>query len=235
MSYCVNCGVELDRSATKCALCSAPVVNPFEPVPDTSAMPYSDRLVIPPKVRRRYVAFIISMVLLIPNTVCLLVNFLFPSHGAWSLYLAASSALAWALFVFPFLIKRPHRLVLTTIDTAATLLYVYFFYALLNDERSWFYNLAVPLIVLLFVNVFFIFYWMSRNKRKWPYVVSVVLTELSLYSLCADMVINHFLNGKVTVGVSLIIVLSCLSLIAFFITVARNHRLRAWLSRKFFV
>ena len=30
MSYCVNCGVELDPSAKKCALCSAPVYNPKE-------------------------------------------------------------------------------------------------------------------------------------------------------------------------------------------------------------
>ena len=28
MSYCVNCGVELDNSAKKCALCATPVVNP---------------------------------------------------------------------------------------------------------------------------------------------------------------------------------------------------------------
>ena len=28
MSYCVNCGVELDASATKCPLCDTPVYNP---------------------------------------------------------------------------------------------------------------------------------------------------------------------------------------------------------------
>ena len=28
MSYCVNCGVELDDSAKKCALCDTPVINP---------------------------------------------------------------------------------------------------------------------------------------------------------------------------------------------------------------
>ena len=234
MSYCVNCGVELDKSATKCALCSAPVVNPFEPVPDSSVMPYSERLVIPPKVRRRYVAFIISMVLLIPNIVCLFINFLFPSTGVWAVYVAASSALAWSLFVFPFLIKRPHRLVLTTIDTVATLAYVYFFYAF-PHEKGWYPNLAVPLILLLFFNVFFFLYWTSRQKRAWPYIVSVILTELSLYSLCADMIFNRYYNGKITVGVSLIVVLSCVALIGFFVTVARNHRLRAWLSRKFFV
>ena len=234
MSYCVNCGVELDKSAVKCALCSAPVINPFEPAPETAAMPYSDRLVIPPKVRRRYVAFIISMVMLIPNIVCVVVNALFPSTGPWALYVAASSTLAWTLFVFPFLIKRPHRLVLTTIDTGATLSYVYFFYAFLHEE-GWFACLAVPLILMLFVNVFFLLLWNSKKKRSWPYIVTAILTEISFYSIFADAAFNRYYNGSISVGVSLIIVLSCASLAVFFITVARNSRLRAWLTRKFFV
>ena len=32
MSYCVNCGVELDPSAGICPLCHTPVVNPGRPV-----------------------------------------------------------------------------------------------------------------------------------------------------------------------------------------------------------
>ena len=30
MSYCVNCGVELDASAEECPLCNTPVLNPRE-------------------------------------------------------------------------------------------------------------------------------------------------------------------------------------------------------------
>ena len=32
MSYCVNCGVELDSTASFCPLCRTPVVNPRQPV-----------------------------------------------------------------------------------------------------------------------------------------------------------------------------------------------------------
>ena len=38
MSYCVNCGVELDPSAGICPLCHTPVVNPGRPV-DEEAPP----------------------------------------------------------------------------------------------------------------------------------------------------------------------------------------------------
>ncbi|NLO46365.1 MAG: hypothetical protein GX107_07745 [Clostridiales bacterium] len=233
MSYCVNCGVELDKSAVKCVLCSAPVINPFEP-PDSAVMPYSDRLVIPPKVRRRYAAFIISMVLLIPNIVCLVTNILFPSTGAWAIYLAASTALVWILFVFPFLIKKPHRLFITTVDAAATLAYVYFFYAFLH-EKGWFAFLAVPLIIMLYFNVFFLLFWTAKKKRRQPYIITAILAEISLYSLFADALFNRYYSGRFSVGVSVIIVLCCAALMAFFIVVAKNYRLRAWLTGKFFV
>ena len=36
MSYCVNCGVELDVSAHACPLCGTPVVNPRCPVDETA-------------------------------------------------------------------------------------------------------------------------------------------------------------------------------------------------------
>lgn len=38
MSYCVNCGVELDSTASFCPLCRTPVVNPRQPV-DTGSPP----------------------------------------------------------------------------------------------------------------------------------------------------------------------------------------------------
>ena len=40
MSYCVNCGVELDSTASFCPLCRTPVVNPRQPV-DTGSPPPS--------------------------------------------------------------------------------------------------------------------------------------------------------------------------------------------------
>ncbi|MEI6580111.1 MAG: hypothetical protein WCN92_11725, partial [Eubacteriales bacterium] len=109
MSYCVNCGVELDKSAEKCALCSAPVINPLEfERYKTSPTPYPDKVVLPAGVRRRYVAFILSMVVLIPNIVCGLTNFLLPETGHWAVYVISSSALAWVLLIQPFLWKKAY-------------------------------------------------------------------------------------------------------------------------------
>ena len=43
MSYCVNCGVELDPSAGICPLCHTPVVNPGRPVDEEAPPPFPTR------------------------------------------------------------------------------------------------------------------------------------------------------------------------------------------------
>ena len=60
MSYCVNCGVELDKDAAKCPLCQTPVVNPVCPVDTTIPpnFPVERREVEP--VNRREAAVLLS-------------------------------------------------------------------------------------------------------------------------------------------------------------------------------
>ena len=39
MSYCVNCGVELDKTCSVCPLCNTKVINPNQPVNTVSPKP----------------------------------------------------------------------------------------------------------------------------------------------------------------------------------------------------
>ena len=58
MSYCVNCGVELDASAKQCALCGTPVYHPDKPPVEATeaALPFSPVPVIPEGVKKRFIA-----------------------------------------------------------------------------------------------------------------------------------------------------------------------------------
>ena len=46
MSYCVNCGVELEKSEKKCPLCGVEVINPAQPPEDKEPRqrPYPNRI-----------------------------------------------------------------------------------------------------------------------------------------------------------------------------------------------
>ena len=69
MSYCVNCGVELDASAEKCVLCNTPVLNPNLKAEDKPESPFAMESHIPKSISRKFVAYIVSVVMFIPNVV----------------------------------------------------------------------------------------------------------------------------------------------------------------------
>lgn len=236
MSYCVNCGVELDKSALKCALCGTPVINPSELGKFMQApSPYPDKVVLPAGVRRRYIAFLLSMVVLIPNIVCGVINILFPSTGIWAVYVISTSTLAWVLFIHPFLWKKIHPYTIIASDAVAAAFYIYVFYAVVSEEKSWFFKVAMPLLLLLEAILLLTTYWLKKKKRDWPDITIVVLSEIIVYSIFSDLLLHLFITGSLAVSVSIIIALSCLALIGFFISVKNNRRLRAWLGRKFFI
>lgn len=234
MSYCVSCGVELDKSAEKCALCDTVVINPnIRETDEPPEPPYPERIVIPKGVRRRYVAFLVSIVFLIPNLVSVLINVLFPQSGMWSVYVVATSALVWFLFVFPLLLKRSRPYLLLIVDTIASLLYIYVFYEM-HRQNAWFFQVALPLVLMFFFICLFSLKWLSKD-RDWVHIAIVVLAEIAIFSILTDFIINRFYQTGHVIMVSIVIAASCLALIAFFLFVSKNKRFRAWLSRKFFV
>ena len=232
MSYCVNCGVELDSSAKKCALCDTPVQNPAtqSAAPEP---PYPAKFAIPSSVSKKYVAFILSVIILIPNAVCLVTNLLMPHTGNWSLYVISSSLLAWIFAVLPLMFKKINPYFTLAVDTLAALAYEYVFYSEYK-EAGWFLKLAAPLTVVLalFCTVFIM--WARKAPRgKLPYTV-VILTDVAIYSLVTDALISSFRGNDRLFFVSIIISVSCICFALFAYIVEKNERFKAWLSRRMY-
>lgn len=234
MSYCVNCGVELDNSAKKCPLCSTPVINPNAENTEKAVLPFPERVDIPESVNRRFTAFIITMVMLIPNIVCLLVNIIFFKESQWALLVNSTSLLVWALFVLPFLWKKLRGWVTVIIDAAFVIGYAYVFYYL-DDSTGWFQYCALPIIIILAFLVGFIIEWKRYFKPGWPVLMITLMTELIIASISSELILRNYLFSAPAVKVSLIISACCVALIAFFIAVATNKRLQLWMGRRFFV
>lgn len=235
MAYCVNCGVELDESATKCALCDTPVLHPFVKKEENEAIaPYSNKQYIPKTTSKRYVAFMITIVLLIPNVICAIANVIFPETGNWSLYLNSTSFLVFILFISPFLYKKVYPYLLIFLDAISILLYVYFFYSMYH-ERRWFFHVCVPLVIALDISVTIFYTWCNAQKRDWPYIVINLLTIFSIYSIFTEVLFDLYYQTGYYVKYSLIILVSSICLIAFFLFVAKNKRFRSWLSKRMFV
>ncbi len=234
MSYCVNCGVELDETVKKCPLCSTEVYNPNIKKESEKPLPYPKDTEIPEPVRKRFVAFIISMVMLIPNLVCLLTNLLIDRSTMWTWWVNSTSILVWVIFIFPFLLKRKRAWFIVLTDALAILGYAYVF-NVLEKKSGWFQYCAVPLILIFALLIGFFIEWRRRIKPGWPTQCIVFFIELIIASVSTEMFLTLYLDGFVDLSVSLIISASCLAVIFFFITVATNKKLQSWIGRKFFV
>ena len=131
--------------------------------------------------------------------------------------------------------EKPRPLVLWLLDTLAGTLYTWLYYVVGWGPRGWFLHLGLPLILGLSVISLFMISWLGRKRRDWPHVSIAVLAEITLYAVYADVLFSLYQHTGRPLQYSLVIAVCCLALMAFFIAVARNKRLRAWLSRKFFI
>ena len=71
MSYCVNCGVELDASLRECPLCHTPVINPVEAGKEFPPSPYPVNKGQVEVVKRKDLGILLSVVLIATGGTCL--------------------------------------------------------------------------------------------------------------------------------------------------------------------
>ena len=168
MSYCVNCGVELDKSAKKCALCGTRVINPNEPQKKENAeqTPFSEKPFVPAEIKRRFVAYVITMVMLIPNIVCTFLNAIIYKGSFWSFYVSTTSFLLWVLFVFPFYTKKLRPYLMWFLDTLGVCAYVFFFFVMgYEGKEKWYFSTALPIILSAAALTLFFMLWIRRKKQ----------------------------------------------------------------------
>lgn len=237
MSYCVHCGVELDASAKKCALCGTPVLDPNTVLPQPQPIsPFAETPFVPKSMHRQFVAYVISIVLLIPNIVCSLANAIFYADGFWSFYINATSFLIWVVFVLPFFTKKLRPYLMWAFDTAAVSFYIFFFFVMRYETKAgWYYKSALPIVLLLALQVLFYMIWVRRKKRHWVLQAAVIdfLAGLAALVIGSILQINHNYTKAFYVGT--IVFISCIVLLAFLIYCYSSKHMRAWLSKKFYV
>ena len=74
----------------------------------------------------------------------------------------------------------------------------------------------------------------KKTKRK-SIRTAAVLGAINIISFVAEICASTFFLGRLQITVSLVVTACCLSLMIFFIVLAKSKRLDAWVSRKFFM
>ena len=232
MSYCVNCGVELEKSCKACPLCDTPVINPKEK-PDEKAIPaYPEDVSIPKSTKKLYISFVFSFAILIPSLVLIILNAFIFGNPVLK-YIISGFVVAWIWFIFPLLWKKPIPSVLVAIDALALMAYFYL-YRFGGDDSGWVYGIAMPVVIILWaiVNIFLL--WL-RKKRSKSAISVAVLGAINVMTFVSEIAISLFLTNTPQIIVSLVMTACCVSLMIFFIVLEKSKRMKAWLERKIFL
>lgn len=239
MSYCVNCGVELDVSARKCALCGTAVYNPNKTEGEQKAVlhPFSDHIYLPeelsPYGRKKLVLAIVTTVMAIPNLVCILLNLTLFKESPWSLGVISGSLFVWSAFVLPFATKKPRPYILWAADSVLACLNVFTF-LWLYGKLDLFLSCLLPVVASCSICVLAYMLW-YRKKRHIILKIAFVFLALSLALLSSGIILNF--AGVFTYGteIGIICFVSLLAVACFFFYCYSSKTIRRWASKRFFL
>lgn len=231
MSYCVNCGVELDASAKACPLCNTPVWNPNEIPKMATVTPFPKEKAQVEEIRRADLGWLVSMVTLATAVTCGLLNWLVFPKNMWSLAVIGACVLLWVI-LFPLVIYHkwtPYLYIL--LDGAAMVLYL-FMIAKMVGKYAWFDGLGVP-IVLYSTAVLELLTFAGRKFPK-GILTGGLYFFTAVGALCVgiELIIDDFLEGPISLGWSAVVFTVCLIIDIAIITTLSRRRLRDAVRRR---
>jgi len=231
MSYCVNCGVELEAAARHCPLCQTKISNPKQPRDPDAVPTFPSDTYTRTERENRLLSFILySCLFLLPMAVCLTINLVIDSELTWAAYALPGIALIW-LFIFPpLIIKRHTALISLIIDTVSLLacLRLFEWLSLRGDPgmTPWFFPLAAPIVVSIAALALILMLSVQQYRTSFWNVVSLLLALISLLCIVLEIVTDLRLTGKVHLQWSLLVVAPCVVLSMLCMVVSRKRRLK---------
>ena len=228
MSYCVNCGVELDPGAQACPLCGTPAWHP-----DPSAPPYfpTNRAAVQPASKRE-AAILLTAMLVSVSLCCGLLNLFLPTERPWSLYVIGAAVMLWVWFALPMALRRIPVFLRLTADVAAIGIYVWLISIDLNGG-AWFRGLALPMIGWAGILVFLLSFLLRGGRRSILSSIALVIGAAGLLAMGIEFCIDRYFRGVWQPGWSLIVLAVCVGLIIPLRIVRRVPALREAARRRF--
>ena len=230
MSYCVNCGVKLKESEKVCPLCNTKVINPNNL--KTEFIPaYSQNIEKTKKVNKKYLCFLITIILMGVTIITVLCNLIFTGNITWSIYVVASilflnSKLSFVLFknkFFPLFID---------LLTTETLIYVI---AYLNNGLHWFYYLVCPFIFIIWIYIILCTFVLSKKIYNLLRRFSVAFSFISVILLIIESCIDMYKYEKITINWSIYAILPIIIIGTILFLISYNRKLIEEIKQRIFI
>lgn len=231
MSYCVNCGVELEASLTECPLCHTPVINPNELNKKIPFSPYPTDKGQVEVVKRKDLGILISVVLTATGVTCLLLNLLVFNSSRWSL-VVIGSCLCLFVFSFPAIFYNKTPIYLSLLADGISVAVYLFLITFLTDSNAWFWQMGLPIVVML--TILAEFFPLLANFVPFT-VLSCALcifVEIPAFCVSLELLIRRILERPYRITWSAVVLTVCVIIDIALITILAKKRLRNEVRRR---
>ena len=231
MSYCVNCGVELEASLRECPLCHTPVMNPREIGRELPPSPYPTDKGQVEVVKRKDLGILVTVVLTAAAVTCLLLNLLVFSASLWSL-IVIGCCLCLFVFLFPAIFYSRMPVWLTLLADGVSVAVCLFLFTFVTAEDAWFVQLGLPIVAFLTVCAE-IFPLLSRffPLSTLPCALCV-FTEIPAFCVALELRIRRYLEQPAHIVWSAVVLTVCVIIDIALVTILTKKRLRNEVRRR---
>jgi len=209
MSYCANCGVELDKDLISCPLCGFSIGKATVSETNNHSEYYpSDIILAHKKESRRHIWELTGIISFSGIVVCTIVDFVIHKSLGWSLFADTSIIAAWICLTLVLLAFRKYFIIIP--GMLLTILTMLFLFDLFSPPVNWFYGIGLPVTISLFVAISIItILWKVAHFRGFN-ILAIAFLVLSGFCIVSEVFIDKYLSDKVDIRWSAIVAVSIL-------------------------
>ena len=233
MSYCVNCGVELEKSQKRCPLCSTPVINPNESIEIHAIPPYpSDDATTVARKIRRMTALLISIILFVPIILCPICDLIISYNLTWSRYVVVSVMLGWCYIVPPIILKHNVVLKCAWLYYFSTGIYLYVINMMVTPDKDWFMGIAMPILTYIMAVILIYSVLVKCFNIHITIYVSLGFVFIAVMSIFIEYILMKYNN--ITDGFiwSMPVTISCVGISFLVLVISRMTKLKASIRKR---
>lgn len=231
MSYCVNCGVELEKSLKQCPLCNTPVVNPNELEKGQVKSPFPKEKVPVEMIKRKDMGILVTIVLLSIAITCGLLNGFVFNSNKWSVTIIGACLLLWVILIPVILWPTVHPYLAIIFDGIAALVYLYLI-TWLTSSNAWFYGCGITIVVFLTILLEGYVFCIRTFPRSILTVALYTVTAIGIICLGIELIIDGFVFEDISLQWSAIVATVCTIIDVALICVLSIRRLRNAVRRR---
>lgn len=230
MSYCVNCGVELDASLNKCPLCGTPVYRPDQKENrQEQTFPKSKGEV--EKVSKKDTVIFVSVLLLTISFTCWLLNALVYNNFWWAVPVDGFCITLWVFFMTVIFVEKITGYGMLLLDAVAIANYM-FMISFVTKTNEWFYQIGLPIlgVIWILLELFLLF----SKILPFSLLTGTLYFFICVAGICAtvEIVLDLYFYNAISLSWSAIVLTVCAIIVVFLVMVLMMGRLRNTIRRR---